>query len=65
MLNGAEQATVTDLAYTLKDTRTGEANPQWIHTMLYNNTADTMYVDPLPTTTSSFIHCLLAGSILS
>ena len=49
MLDGAEQATVTDLAYTFKDTRTGEANPQWIHTMLSNNTADTMYVDPLPT----------------
>ena len=49
LLDGSGEPTVTNVPYTFTDVRTGEHNPRWVHTMLPQFTADTMYVDPLPT----------------
>ena len=49
LLDGFGEATVTNLPYTFTNVRSGAPHPQWFHTMLPNFTADTMYVDPLPT----------------
>ena len=49
LLDGSGKSTVTNLPYTFTNVRSGEHDPQWFHTMLPNATADTMYVDPLPT----------------
>ena len=49
LLDGSGKSTVTNLPYTFTNVRSGEHDPQWFHTMLPNFTADTMYVDPLPT----------------
>ena len=49
LLDSTGESTVTNLPYTFTNVRSGEHDPQWFHTMLPNMTADTMYVDPLPT----------------
>ena len=49
LLDSSGESTVTNLPYTFTDVQSGEHDPQWFHTMLPNYTADTMYVDPLPT----------------
>ena len=48
----------TNVPYTFTDVRTGEHNPRWVHTMLPQFTADTMYVDPLPTYDFTVHSCL-------
>ena len=64
LLDGSGEPTVTNVPYTFTDVRTGEHNPRWVHTMLPNMTADTMYVDPLPTYDFT-VHSLPANSIRS
>ena len=49
LFDSTGESTVTNLPYTFTNVRSGEHDPQWFHTMLPNMTADTMYVDPLPT----------------
>ncbi len=48
LLNGAGDATESNLAYSFTDSRTGVHHPQWVHTLPWGGGADTLYIDPLP-----------------
>ena len=48
LLTGEGNPGVTDLAYSFTDLRTESHDPQYVHTMRWGNTPDTLYVDPLP-----------------
>jgi len=49
LLDDSGQPTITDVPMTFTDTRSGEHDPQVIHTLGYNNRTDTFYLDPIPT----------------
>lgn len=49
LLDDSGKPTITDVPMTFTDTRSGEHDPQVIHTLGYNNRTDTFYLDPIPT----------------
>lgn len=49
LLDNRGKPSITDVPMTFTDTRSGEHDPQVVHTLGYNNSTDTFYLDPIPT----------------
>ena len=57
LLDGEGQPTVTNVGYSFTDIRTNEHDPQYLHTLRWGTSPDTLYIDPLPTYALT-VHCL-------
>lgn len=49
LLDNRGKPSITDVPMTFTDSRSGEHDPQVVHTLGYNNRTDTFYLDPVPT----------------
>ena len=49
LLDEAGEPNITDVPLTFIDKRTGNHDPQVVHTLDFNNLTDTFYLDPVPT----------------